>query len=139
MATKKATRRQPAPPDEGSVPNVKTEKQIRQHIGFKLPYLEGEMKDFAEKFAAHPARTLEWSHDVFDQAAELEVLQRALQMLDHTPKQGVENVGNAILRQAMRGGRFPSRSTSASSNFIEQARVSAMFRVAEEIFGLEVI
>lgn len=89
---------------------------------------------FAAKLTEHPDHTLTWGMEAFRAAASFKVNAIVKQWLDAaaddandnvTPENVVEKITEHFTRDALSAARNPSRSTSPTSNLMEQEIASA--------------
>lgn len=89
----------------------------------------GAIESFRAKLEQNPLYAFEWADRAIDAAAELEAGTRLMAVLDndkHATDTDAVNVTIKMAREeAMRGARWPSRSTSPVSNAAKAALVSA--------------
>jgi hypothetical protein len=99
-------------------------------------YAEEKIKEFHEKFLENPSHHLEWAGNLFEQAAKLEVYGRVLQLKGQRPvpdDEVVQHFSDFARDAAIRGARWPSRSTSPLANLSDQAKTSAWANLYAEI------
>ncbi len=85
---------------------------------------EARVAKFAEELVKHPAHTLQWSHNMFTAAAEYELAK----LVKHIVEKGhtYEVLINEISQRVIQGASSPARSTSPTSNLMEQEKVAKM-------------
>jgi hypothetical protein len=85
---------------------------------------EAKIKEFAEAVQKDPAYTLSWSQDVFAAAAEIKILKQVVAYLNHeviyTAVDPVSNLIDMLTDKVISGAKYPSFSSSTTSNLISQ-------------------
>lgn len=82
-----------------------------------------KMAAFIEKLAVNPFYALEWSTDLYDVAATAKV--HAFVKAALADGVALDEVVASCRAEALRGARFPSRSTSPAANLAAQSLVAA--------------
>lgn len=92
---------------------------------------EEKTAKFMEKFGENPAYAMSWSGDYFRHAAEFEVAH----WLKNAFEAGgsLEDIKTSLVREVLRGAKYPSRSTSAVSNLMEEENLNARARLLETL------
>lgn len=90
------------------------------------------LEDWRAKLAEHPFYAFEWADRAFEAAAQVDVATRLLDFLhalvadpEKTSAEAFEMTLQAAREEVQRGARWPSRSTSPSSNHAEQQKLAA--------------
>ncbi len=105
------------------MPKAHTVESLIQSLTFNVEFAKARTDSFAEKFKENPAYTLEWSSDVFANAAELQVYSYAIECLkgDGVPyDQKIAELTRIARETVARQGRSVPSSTSTPSNLIGQ-------------------
>lgn len=110
------------------MPIVKPE-DIARYVEQRIEIARERMGKFMERFQAYPAEALEWSQEVFDTAALLEALQRF--QSQHDKGISLDDILKGCKRDLQNRARNPHRSTSGTSNLIEQSRHAAVAFIIE--------
>lgn len=118
------------------LPEVKAQQLVRwttRHIERELEGAKATCAQFADEFAKNPSYAFRWAERAMTAAATLDVYARIQYGLTHDGDNVVDVTAEAIVtmhaectREALRGARNPSRSTSQVSNVMEDAKTSAM-------------
>ena len=84
---------------------------------------------FAEAVQKDPSYTLSWSQDVFAAAAEIKILKQVVDYLNHeviyTAADPVSNLIDMLTDKVICGAKYPSFSSSTTSNLISQYETAA--------------
>lgn len=91
---------------------------------------EDTIDKFKEKLTANPAYAFEWAQGAIEAAAKLDVAIRLQGILTHE-NGGFDAVMKNALREALRGARNPSHSTSTVSNLVDEAKTAAYAEIAD--------
>ena len=87
---------------------------------------EAKIKEFAEALQKDPSYTLSWSQDVFAAAAEIKILKQVRNYLIHEVNYAavdaapVSNLIDMLTDKVINGAKYPSFSSSTTSNLISQ-------------------
>lgn len=120
--------------------------QHRDHIITKIATQKESIGDFASSLLDDPTHALEWSSGAFKIAATLWVYKDLLRLYDRVI---ASNVGDSQKKQeiteslnrayfsftedALRLAKYPPRSTSVQSNFMEQEKAAAKVEALDVI------
>jgi hypothetical protein len=90
---------------------------------------EAKIKEFAEAVQLDPSYTLSWSQDVFAAAAEIKILNQVRDYLIHeviyTAAAPVSNLIDMLTNKVISGAKYPSFSSSTTTNLISQYETAA--------------
>ena len=94
------------------------------------------LAEWAHKFAADPLYQLRWADGTFAAAATNKVALEALAILNRPatgerPAVTLAQLRKHVQAQALRGARYPERSTSASANLAHQCETAAYAEMLE--------
>lgn len=92
---------------------------------------EKQIAKFATEVVANPSYALSWSVDMFKHAARIEIADRFQKMVE--AGHSLEVIKGAVLKQAMQLASNSSRSTSPTSNLMEDERRVAWANLAREL------
>jgi hypothetical protein len=85
---------------------------------------EEKIAKFAEAVQLDPSYTLSWSQDIFAAAAEIKILNQVRDYLnhevDHPSNAPVSNLIDMLTDKVIHGAKYPSFSSSTTSNLISQ-------------------
>ena len=104
-------------------------EDIERHIAQRIEVAQKRTVQFISDFAKYPTAALEGAQGVFDASAQLEALNRVQAQLARGIS--VEDILEGAHRAILNKARDPHRSTSATSNLIEQCRLAALVFVVE--------
>ena len=104
----------------------------------KIETLEDNKKKFIEDFAENPSYALSWSLDIYDNMAELKVWKEVERVLiTKDTKVTIESLKQSYLRFVLNGTKYPSRSTSPTSNLMAECLLSAQATLLEDYLSEE--
>ncbi len=118
------------------LPGVKGQQLVRwttRHIDREIEQAKAQCATFAEEFGKNPCYAFSWGERAMIAAAKLDIYTRILYSLmrgegdstvDVTPE-AIVTLHKCCMREALRGAKNPSRSTSQTSNLIDDAKTSA--------------
>ena len=89
------------------------------------------MNEFKTKLEKDASYAFEWSQAAFAAAAEIEVGRIIVAAMESGTT--AEAIKSNALDQALRGARYPARSTSVQSNLMEQEVAAVWAKVYERI------
>jgi hypothetical protein len=119
------------------LPDVKAE-QRRQSIDWTIEGLlrcaKDDLATFSARFAENPLYAFEWASGAIEAAAKQHVA-LALKAIVERPGDefgGHENAVKYAVREALRGAKWPSHSTSAVSNLANEAKTAAFADFADK-------
>lgn len=127
---------------ESFVERSKDMSEEDRALGWKLRYFLGdeenyarELAKFQENLAKHPTYALSWSGSLFAAAAAHEVAKEVRGWFEAGAD--MADVTDEALKQAMRGARNlgNSRSTSTTSNLVDDCKANAWARAYERLSG----
>ena len=123
---------------ENTTPTTEeTRNQNREFIIRNLESrIEGEQNTvdrFKATFESDPLYACEWGHGVFEAVALISVYKKVVEMLRES---GIDLALDTAKREAMHSARYPSFSTSVTSNLIHQFQGSAWAKVADDLSWL---
>lgn len=110
-------------------------QQAIDHLTNMRDAASAGLERFRKNLHEAPLYAMEWSERHFRDAALLAICEDALVMLrdvDATDE-SVDRMVNHFTRQAFHAARYPSRSTSATSNLAAQAKAEVYAELAESI------
>lgn len=113
---------------------AKIEEFINRSLSGKIAAGREAIDNFANKLLTgnDPLYTMDWSEKAFEEAASYKVWATISVRIE---KMGIEEGLKASLainkEEAIRGAMYPSRSTSAISNFSKQCEVAAIAKSIE--------
>jgi hypothetical protein len=124
----------------GEQPEVKKAHTMKC-IGWALTRLletsQKKVDGLTSKLALNPWQALSWgAEEAMDGAAGLRVHENAVAVMAHAKADGqdeLEALRTWVNREALSQARRPSRSTNQGSNMLEQAYVSALADLAQEV------
>jgi hypothetical protein len=95
--------------------------------------LKDRLDEFAARFAQDPSHALEWGTSTFEAAAEYRVVREIIAGLEvgHSPRQVCENPDDEAARETRH--ETLSRSSSPTSDLMDQARRIALRKYAREV------
>lgn len=126
-----------------STPTLTRIARVRESISHQIEMCQKKLDDFRDHVndsSRSLAYTLEWSAGAFENAAKLEVLERAIYIIDNeiergemTSAQQFHSMEKYALDQMTHGARYPSRSTSVQANEVATCRTAAIAEFYETI------
>lgn len=94
---------------------------------------------FQEELPKNPAYALKWADKVFTAAAQKDVCSTLIHRINNAVDRGEADIQGLTIQyiqgQVTRGAMYPTRSTSPSSNMVEQETLSAYARLLERFEG----
>lgn len=110
-------------------------EEAKKHFVFRVGYATKKLDEFAKRFSEAPANAFEWSNSAPGHAADLEVAQRIIELLDKAIERGDTraDVGHRVLRESLRQSTDSSISTSATCNLINNERRRAWAEAASRL------
>lgn len=104
-------------------------KHARRIAAHNIASGEKAMAEFSKRLAENPASAMSWADSAFEAAAKVQVFRQVADLVAEnaqmTDEELVERLTKAIKNEVMRGARFPSRSTSTSSNMMATCLLAA--------------
>lgn len=102
---------------------------VARRMKNQLQSAEGVLADFAEKLAEDPSYALSWGMRSFEAAAEryVSLLVKSYVVSGAT----YDDLKSMATKEALRGARFPERSTSVTSNLMAQCTTAAWAALVE--------
>jgi hypothetical protein len=101
---------------------------------------EAKIKEFAEAVQLDPSYTLSWSQDVFAAAAEIKILNQVRDYLIHdgiyTAAAPVSNLIDMLTNKVISGAKYPSFSSSTTTNLISQYETAAAAMILSNLRGM---
>ena len=107
--------------------------EFKSFVERHITMYQEKIEYFGPKFSEDPVNALEWSHTVFRDAARLKVAQIALSYL--AKGRTLQQLHAEMLERALRGAKFPQRSTSATANLASEEMTAAFADMAETVEG----
>lgn len=104
---------------------------LRERIAHDRDRAKAQLDAWVAKAAEDPVYQLGWAESAFDDAGTYHVLSEVAAALDAGCS--AAEALRTVTREALRGARHPQRSTSASSNRLEQAKTAAYAEVIEKL------
>jgi hypothetical protein len=108
-------------------------KLMLEIVERKRKFAREELDKFAANMAKNPAYALEWSGGAFTAAGDYEVCSWILAAVDENAGVGLEKIIKQLERDVLRAARYPSRSTSPTSNLMEQEIARAKAELLETL------
>jgi hypothetical protein len=87
---------------------------------------------FKVDFDKDPAYAFVWSCDAFRSAATLKVLNQIIVALE-AGHADIDNIKSTMLDRVLHGSKYPSHSTSPTSNLMEQYELSACASILSDL------
>src|SRR5690606_16560392 len=109
---------------------MKTAEQARRYFEHHLEPATVNLQKFQEKLAADAAYALEWRGAAFTDAARVKLCKMVLEDLTENDAI-VAHIAAFLTKQALREARYPSRSTSPTSNLMAQEWAAVCAEAAE--------
>lgn len=103
--------------------NMTETEKLAYSLQVRVEGAQTVLERFKENFAKDPSYALEWGFEAFKNAATVEVCTAMLSYLER-PEATIEAIRAYLTKQALRGARNPSFSTSPTSNLMAQLRTS---------------
>jgi hypothetical protein len=111
---------------------------------WKIKSATKDIEEYAAKVLKDPAHALSWGSGAFEAAATIKVWSEVKQWLaaaeerkgDLTPETVVAKIVEQMTREALRGALYPARSTSVTSNLMEQEVLAARARLLDDLKSL---
>lgn len=112
---------------------ITAQAAVAKTADFRINAAKATIADFAAKLAssADPAHNFTWGEDAAKAAAALRVWAQVPAALERGVK--VADIVAHFNKDLFRGARYPARSTSVFSNFVEQEQLSAIAQLVEEL------
>lgn len=115
----------------------KTMADFVQTVTWMQTYAQKSCDEWSKKFAENHSYALSWSSDVFASAAKVDVSKQVLLFLDENIDKSLTEVVTTLRQhahdKAWRAARYPARSTSPTSNLMEQCEAAAWAEFHEEL------
>ena len=104
---------------------------------------EAKIKEFAEAVQKDPAYTLSWAQDVFAAAAEIKILKQVVDYLNHevgyAAAAPVSNLIDMLTDKVINGAKYPSFSSSTTTNLISQYETAAAAMILSNLRSMVVV
>lgn len=91
--------------------------------------------EFREKLGENPGYALEWAHKVYRAVAQAQVAGYIKHILENS--EDIDELITYVTREAIRGAKYPERSTSICSNLLERDLAAAWGEWAERLDELK--
>jgi len=117
------------------LPEVKVEQRVRSfewRVESALTSAQADLDKFSKNFSEDPAYAFEWADSAMKAAASRKV---ALHLQAIAKEHGLDEALNFAHQQALRGARYPSHSTSATTNEMAAYVTAAYAEFVEFVEG----
>jgi len=127
----------PPPPAPEPTPEQKEERRreniawLRERLRDERDRAKKELDDFAAKLASDPIYALGWAEGAYDAAGTYHVLAEVIAAFEEGCS--AKDALASVTREALRGARWPERSTSVTSNRLSQAKTAAYANAIERL------
>ena len=106
-----------------------TREETKQELNKAIKYQDEKIAKFETKFKENQLYALEWSLEMFQAVAKKQVYNTILAWITNRDKADVmselDGVKSEILRQVIHMAKYPSQSTSPTSNLTKQYELAA--------------
>lgn len=109
-------------------------EDVKAHLTKEIARSDQAIKAHTDMLAKNPVHAFEWADAAFTAAARHEVMTNSLRHLDTTTGT-LETLKAAAMHRALRGARYPARSTSPSSRIMAQETAAAWAELLEVLEG----
>lgn len=110
---------------------------IKRYCERRIEPLQHRIAKFQDAFTQDPAYALSWSNSTFRDAAALRVYNQILDAVNSNEKLSLDAVLSTMLDRVLNKSKFPSQSTSPTSNLIEQYELSVCSEIYSDLSGYE--
>lgn len=93
---------------------------------------QSKLDKFMDDFAKDPAHALSWSNGIFEVAARLKVTKQIIAALE-AGDATLENIRSTMMDRVMHKSKYPSQSTSPTSNLMEQYELAACANILSDL------
>ena len=111
------------------------QKTVIEEFNYKVTFNNHELEKFKVEFAKNPAYAMKWAEGVFKLAAENEIYAKILKCfeINGVKKSVVDSLIKQFTSEVMQEIRYPTRSTSPTSNLMAQAEATVKSELIEEL------
>lgn len=109
---------------------TKEEERVVSFLSDRIKSAESKVARWARDLTDDPAMAFEWAEEVIAAAADLKVVRRVVGIIQ---EKGIEVARGYALKEAIRGARWPHKSTSAVANATLHEVTAAWADVAQDI------
>ena len=131
MAKRTQTPKPEPTPEERRAARGQEIEWVRRRIRDERDRAKEALDGFAAELAKDPVYQLGWAEAAYDNAGTYHVLSQVVAALDGGCS--AKDALDTVTREALRGARSPQRSTSATSNRLEQAKTAAYAEAIERL------
>lgn len=103
-------------------------ENVKKHLIKEIARSEAAIEAHIDRLKKNPSDAMEFADEAFSSVARKSVMTTALNHLNKSTLEGLRMVAMTL---ALRGSRWPSRSTSASSNILAQETASVWAELLE--------